>query len=358
MATSAITSPAILPIAIWQARSSRKVLPMIHQRGYRINNCDITIRLERPKLYPFKQALREHLAKLLHVDIEQISLKAKTSEGLDAVGEGEAVFVKLPSCWLDRACLYLYNSNMSMIEAVILGLLQGVSEFLPVSSSGHLLLAKRWFGLAEIPILFDLALHLATLGAVVLLFRQTIARLFLVLIRWVARKSLPSDRSDLSYIALILIATMITAVMGLLLKDLALPARLVYAGFLYTSTLLIISTRFIKRGEVSEPIGEAGWLGNTLRGIIIGFLQGLAVLLEFRVQARRLVVHSFVASRANVLASSLYSLSLRLSVDLSSPCERVKAKISLLKWIYSRYLWRWWWPLPRDTLRYACSCVW
>ncbi|NIZ19261.1 undecaprenyl-diphosphate phosphatase [Entomospira culicis] len=167
---------------------------------------------------------------------------------------------------------------MSMIEAVILGLLQGVSEFLPVSSSGHLLLAKRWFGLAEIPILFDLALHLATLGAVVLLFRQTIARLFLVLIRWVARKSLPSDRSDLSYIALILIATMITAVMGLLLKDLALPARLVYAGFLYTSTLLIISTRFIKRGEVSEPIGEAGWLGNTLRGIIIGFLQGLAVL--------------------------------------------------------------------------------
>ncbi|NIZ19260.1 2-C-methyl-D-erythritol 2,4-cyclodiphosphate synthase [Entomospira culicis] len=72
-----------------------KVLPMIHQRGYRINNCDITIRLERPKLYPFKQALREHLAKLLHVDIEQISLKAKTSEGLDAVGEGEAVFCQV-----------------------------------------------------------------------------------------------------------------------------------------------------------------------------------------------------------------------------------------------------------------------
>ncbi|NIZ47332.1 2-C-methyl-D-erythritol 2,4-cyclodiphosphate synthase [Entomospira nematocerorum] len=68
-----------------------RTLPLIRERGYIIGNIDITIHLERPKLQPFKDAMRATIAKLLSVDIAQIGLKAKTSEGVDAVGEGRAI---------------------------------------------------------------------------------------------------------------------------------------------------------------------------------------------------------------------------------------------------------------------------
>ena len=80
---------------------------------------------------------------------------------------------------------------MSIFQAIILGVVQGIAEFLPISSSGHLAVAQRLFGLEEVPLLFDVMLHLATLAAVVLYFRKKIARLFVILFRWIARK--PAD---------------------------------------------------------------------------------------------------------------------------------------------------------------------
>ena len=59
---------------------------------------------------------------------------------------------------------------MSVVEGILLGLLQGVAEFLPISSSGHLALAQELFDLDDVPLLFDIMLHLATLGAVLLFF--------------------------------------------------------------------------------------------------------------------------------------------------------------------------------------------
>ena len=74
---------------------------------------------------------------------------------------------------------------MSIFQAIILGVLQGIAEFLPISSSGHLAVAQRLFGLEEVPLLFDVMLHLATLAAVILYFRKKIARLFVILFRWI-----------------------------------------------------------------------------------------------------------------------------------------------------------------------------
>ena len=54
-------------------------------------NADLTIVLERPKVSPFADTMRERLATALDTDAERISLKAKTNEGVDAVGAGEAV---------------------------------------------------------------------------------------------------------------------------------------------------------------------------------------------------------------------------------------------------------------------------
>jgi undecaprenyl-diphosphatase len=66
---------------------------------------------------------------------------------------------------------------MSLIEALLLGLAQGATEFLPVSSSGHLVLFRHWLGLQNIDLLFDVAVHFATLLAIIFFFRREIIAL-------------------------------------------------------------------------------------------------------------------------------------------------------------------------------------
>lgn len=71
-----------------------RVVWLASQRGYEIVNVDATVMLERPRLRPYVQAMRERLAEVLAVDAGCVSVKAKTGEGLDAVGEGRAVTVQ------------------------------------------------------------------------------------------------------------------------------------------------------------------------------------------------------------------------------------------------------------------------
>jgi undecaprenyl-diphosphatase len=66
---------------------------------------------------------------------------------------------------------------MSIIEAIFLGLVQGVTEFLPVSSSGHLVLVRHWLGFQEIDIIFDVFVHFATLLAIIIFFRRQLLSL-------------------------------------------------------------------------------------------------------------------------------------------------------------------------------------
>ena len=79
----------------WKNASSldllARVVEMIRERGYRVANVDTIILAERPRLRPHIQAMRERLAAALRVDVDCVSVKAKTGEGLDAVGRGEAV---------------------------------------------------------------------------------------------------------------------------------------------------------------------------------------------------------------------------------------------------------------------------
>ena len=63
---------------------------------------------------------------------------------------------------------------MSMIQGIVLGVFQGIAEFLPISSSGHLAVLQHLFGLEDVPLLFDVFLLLATLLSVVLFFRKKI----------------------------------------------------------------------------------------------------------------------------------------------------------------------------------------
>jgi 2-C-methyl-D-erythritol 2,4-cyclodiphosphate synthase len=80
-----------------------RVVWLANQRGYEIVNVDATVMLERPRLRPHVQAMRERLAQVLSIDVACVSVKAKTGEGLDAVGDGRAVTVQAVVL-LEKSC--------------------------------------------------------------------------------------------------------------------------------------------------------------------------------------------------------------------------------------------------------------
>ena len=81
----------------WKGADSRQFLAFAAQKvydlGYRVANIDVNVLAERPKLRPFKEAIGRSVATLLDVNVEDVSIKAKTREGLDAVGRNEAIEV-------------------------------------------------------------------------------------------------------------------------------------------------------------------------------------------------------------------------------------------------------------------------
>ena len=66
----------------------RHCLDLVEEQGWKLVNCDLVIHTEQPKIGPHRLALRESLASMLNCDINQVSVKAKTAEGLGPVGEG------------------------------------------------------------------------------------------------------------------------------------------------------------------------------------------------------------------------------------------------------------------------------
>ena len=179
---------------------------------------------------------------------------------------------------------------MTFLQGVLLGILQGVAEFLPISSSGHLQLAQTLFGLEEVPLLYDVFLHLATLFAVCIFFWKKIWNLLKCFGRWIARKprnEADNDASDLlsgsdqagrKTIIAIIITTAITGVMGIVTSKLIpeLPIKVTCCGFLVTSVLLIVSTILEKRQD-TENTNQAQGI-SIIQSIVIGIMQGFGTL--------------------------------------------------------------------------------
>lgn len=161
---------------------------------------------------------------------------------------------------------------MSFLESFFLGAIQGLAEFLPISSSGHLAVAKEFLNLSEVPLLYDIILHLATLLAVVLVYHKTIWRLITVAVRFVFRKTDESDKEDLRFILAIIVATFFTGLLGILLKDVVENLHVKYISLLFVVTGFVLL--------FSDKIAENKNRDNTIKlrsAVIVGVVQGIAV---------------------------------------------------------------------------------
>ena len=160
-----------------------------------------------------------------------------------------------------------------MIKTLILGAVQGLCEFLPVSSSGHLALFQIFMGFSDNLVAFDILLHFATLLAVVLFFWRDIWR---ILADWFGgwlTKNTDKRRSGWSYGWAIIIASIITAAIGLSLKSTVERASesLLFVGFgeIFTGVVLLLVPVFSRSRKNSSLLKIA---------IAVGIAQGIAVL--------------------------------------------------------------------------------
>ena len=151
---------------------------------------------------------------------------------------------------------------MDFLILCVLCVVQGLTEFLPVSSSGHLLFFEQIFGIKENFLLLNLFLHVATLLAVIIVYRKII---------W---KLLKHPFQPLTY--KLILSTLITLVFALIYEILDLDriiANFYGFCFIFTSILLFITYIFQKKSSCVNT-GEIGVKSAAL----VGFVQGLAVL--------------------------------------------------------------------------------
>jgi undecaprenyl-diphosphatase len=155
-----------------------------------------------------------------------------------------------------------------LIKAIILGIIQGLTEFLPVSSSGHIELGKALFDadFKEDNLTFSIIVHAATVLSTIVVFRKDILSILQSLLKF-------KWNEDTRFVLMIVISMIPVLIVGLFFKDFVesfFDGKIVFVGImlLVTATLLLL-TQVIKSN--TKPIGP-------LNSIIVGVAQAIAVL--------------------------------------------------------------------------------
>jgi len=155
---------------------------------------------------------------------------------------------------------------MSVWEAILLGLIQGLTEFLPISSSGHLVLTNFLLGVNNPTIVFEIAVHLGTLVAVLVYFRKDLIKVIIDFFK---------GGSGRNTGWMIILATIPTALIGFGFKDLFESIfhapRYAAIGLILTSLILFSSEK--ARSGKSELANIKWW-----QALTIGLFQGLAIM--------------------------------------------------------------------------------
>ena len=162
---------------------------------------------------------------------------------------------------------------MGLDHLLLLAIVQGLTEFLPISSSAHLILAPKLFGLADQGLAFDIAIHLGSLGAVILYFRQQLVLISRDFILSLTPKGQATENSRLAWF--IIVATIPIVIAGLLFK-------LIYSGELRSASVIAAATIIFGlllwwadySGARQRDINSMTWKDAW----IIGLMQCLAII--------------------------------------------------------------------------------
>jgi len=153
---------------------------------------------------------------------------------------------------------------MTILKAILLGVVQGITEWLPVSSSGHLVILQEFLGISQ-PLFFDILLHVSTLIVIFIVFWRDINRIFKDLVRW----NLKSESGKI--LKFIIIGSIPTAALAIFFHKFFVFAfsnlKAVSIGLIFTSLLLFLSQRTWKQRKV-----------NFFQAILVGIAQGLALV--------------------------------------------------------------------------------
>jgi undecaprenyl-diphosphatase len=152
---------------------------------------------------------------------------------------------------------------MPIYQAIILGLIQGITEWLPISSSGHLVIVQNWFKISQ-PLPLDLMLHFGTALVVIFIFRKIIWQLLKILFTWQIHDP------KFKLIIYIILASIPTALIGLIFKDLI---ESLFSNVLMVGIALILtgSLLFLTRKTGDKKLTPA-------KSILIGLAQGIAII--------------------------------------------------------------------------------
>lgn len=162
---------------------------------------------------------------------------------------------------------------MSILQAIILGIVQGLTEFMPISSSAHLIIVPHLLGWEEHSLTFDVALHLGTLFAVVIYFHADLRHLLLDWLSSIRDRSLKSPYARLAW--LIILGTIPAGIAGLLFEDVIATTlrdvRVAGVTLILLGILLYIAERV---GARKKALADLTWQDS----LWIGIGQALALI--------------------------------------------------------------------------------
>ncbi len=165
---------------------------------------------------------------------------------------------------------------MSFLEAISLGIIQGLTEFIPVSSSGHLVLFHEFFGSSQYDLAIDAILQLATVLAVLVYFRQDLWRIFLSFINLI--RGTQKGEQERNLLFAVTAGTLPAIVLGFLLESkmetVFRSPFLVAMSLLAGSALMFFAERFYKNRKNENEISSLDYK----KGLKIGVFQALAVV--------------------------------------------------------------------------------
>jgi undecaprenyl-diphosphatase len=153
---------------------------------------------------------------------------------------------------------------MNLPETIFLSIVQGMTEFLPVSSSGHLVFFQKIIGFKNPPVFFDILVHVGSLIAILFFFRKKIINLIQEIIR-----------GQLNFFKILIVASIPAAIFGFLIES---QVEAVFNSlFLLGISFFINSAILFSTKSFTEGKGNASALNNQ-KSLFIGALQALAIL--------------------------------------------------------------------------------